>query len=74
MSGDEAIAHALAGGRATCDLLPADAVIKTENVGEWPSPQVRVVFEATGDGYRFDADERYTDAEWRKVEGWAAYA
>lgn len=73
MTTDEAVAHAEGGGRATCDALPRGAVIKTELVGEWPAPQVRVVFEATGDGYRFDADERYAGEAWRKVEGWAAY-
>ncbi|CAB4131748.1 hypothetical protein UFOVP131_19 [uncultured Caudovirales phage] len=69
----EAIAHAEAGGRATCDVLPRGAVLKTEEVGDPPAPQVRVIWEATGSGYTFTAKPEYEAAEWHAVTGWASY-
>lgn len=75
MNTAEAVAHVEAGGRATCDALPAGTVLKTEMVGEWPAPQVRVVWEATGTGFTF-TDRLRDECEgqvWRKVEGWASY-
>jgi len=71
----EAIAHVEGGGRATCDALPTGAVLKTEPRG-WAQSRPRVIWEGTGDG--FDLTPRLCDLaegmEWRKVEGWAAYA
>lgn len=75
MNLEEALDHVLAGGRATCDVLPTGTVLKTEMVGEWPAAQVRVVWEANGDGFTFTdrLKAECEGAEWRKVEGWASY-
>lgn len=73
MTLDEAIAHVSDGGRATCDFLPRGSVLKLEQVGVWQMPALRVVFEATGDGYNFQRHAELEAAEWRKVEGWLSY-
>ena len=96
----EAIAHAEGGGRATCDGLPAGAVLKGVAIpcaycqdGQYTSLPgnacencmntgltdgtllLRVVFEATGDGFNFTdrLREQCEAMTWRKVEGWVSY-
>lgn len=63
----EAIEHAESGGRATCDRLQADCVLKVVD------GFLKIVFERTGTCFNFQYNKEFEAQEWRKVEGWASY-
>ena len=73
MTLDEALELVAAGERVTSDSLSRGSVLKAEAHG-WDETRLRVVFEATGDSYAFQHSPADQAADWRLVEGWAAYA